>query len=445
MVDQIAPVPTGRGPTDPEKQSAAVSPAETGTSFPEDKVISVARTGTANMGELKFDLEVTVNQKTHRPASHRPASLPERPRKKPFWRRHLHWLLTIFALVVIFVSVLVGVTTYHTKAPIPSAVTNNTLHTVASSGLFLNDKTTWNMQTFWQNSTGGINLQMSLDGKTFEASRTVALKIEPRVGSPMAATAEIDPTTGVVTLNLFYISGEYNISMSVITCPPNSASCNTIDNCYIPTTSAPNEYTGLAAVNINDAQDWRVYFYDEAGILSEIAGNSSGFDMGTPFGGSALNSSGIAAVNVNSTTNNINVFYVDQLTEALFTTEFTDGAWTLPTTVSPDRVVSWNPTSGLAAAYSNSTDQIHVYYTGIDSGVYEFLGSNASTTNTTYAAQPGRNHIWATADYPGADISAVGWLDEVRFFQVAQGKMVQGILNHTIWTETFVSSVALRR
>jgi hypothetical protein len=58
-----------------------------------------------------------------------------------------------------------------------------------------------------------------------------------------------------------------------------------------------------------------------------MAGNSSGFDMGTPVGGLALNSSDIAAANINTTTNNINLFYVDQLTEALFTMEF-KGAWT---------------------------------------------------------------------------------------------------------------------
>jgi hypothetical protein len=133
--------------------------------------------------------------------------------------------------------------------------------------------------------------------------------------------------TDIYQLNLFYISGQNNISMSAIACPAGSTNCNTINNCYIPTYNRPNEYTGLAAVTVNNTQDWRVYYYDEEGYLSELAGNSSGFDMGTPIGGLALNSSDIAAVNVNSTTNNINLFYVDQLTEALFTMEFTD-SWT---------------------------------------------------------------------------------------------------------------------
>jgi hypothetical protein len=59
------------------------------------------------------------------------------------------------------------------------------------------------MQTFWQNKTGGINLQVSLDGKTFQPPRSVALNIEPKVGSPMSATAEIDPVTGVIMVGFF--------------------------------------------------------------------------------------------------------------------------------------------------------------------------------------------------------------------------------------------------
>jgi hypothetical protein len=114
--------------------------------------------------------------------------------------------------------------------------------------------------------------------------------------------------------------------MASITCPANSVVCNTISNIYLPTMVAPNENTGLAAVNVGNGQDWRVYYYDEDGYVSEMAGNSSGFNFGTAIGGLALNGSDIAAVNINSTTNDISLFYVEQLTEALFTMEFT-GAW----------------------------------------------------------------------------------------------------------------------
>jgi CDP-diacylglycerol pyrophosphatase len=108
-------------------------------------------------------------------------------------------------------------------------------------------------------------------------------------------------------------------------------------------------------------------------------------------------------------------------------------------TVSNARVISWNPNSGLGAAYSSGQDQLHVYYSGLDLGVYEFLGNNASSTNTTWNSQPGRNHIWAEADYVGADIAAVGWSDQVRFFQQSDKlRVVQGSLSNTTWTEAFV-------
>jgi hypothetical protein len=154
--------------------------------------------------QLHLDIEVTVKQNNpvYREEywpGYKPASLPERPPKKPFWRRHLLWLLTNFILVVTFVAVLVGIKRPHiSTAQTSDTIPNNTLHSVASSGMFLNDETTWNMQTFWQTTTGEINFQMSLDGTTFEPSQKVALNIEPKDGSPLAATAEVDPDTSVV-------------------------------------------------------------------------------------------------------------------------------------------------------------------------------------------------------------------------------------------------------
>jgi hypothetical protein len=116
--------------------------------------------------------------------------------------------------------------------------------------------------------------------------------------------------------------------MSAITCPAGSANCGTISNCLLPTTIPASVYTGLTAVNVNEAQDWRIYYLNQAGAVSQLEGNSSGFATGETIGGSGLNASSLAAVNVNSTTNNINLFYVDALTKALFKMQFTNGAWT---------------------------------------------------------------------------------------------------------------------
>lgn len=95
--------------------------------------------------------------------------------------------------------------------------------------------------------------------------------------------------------------------------------------------------------------------------------------------------------------------------------------------------VSWDFLSGLGAASSPTKGQPHIYYTGLDGGISEFLGSNVSTTDTDWAPQPGRNHIWAMADDVGADVSALGWRD-----QVSMGRLVQGILSDVVWTESFV-------
>lgn len=259
-------------------------------------------------------------------------------------------------------------------------------------------------------------------------------------------------------LNIFYLSGVNNITMSAITCSPYSDKCNTIANCYLPTQIAPSNFTGLAAVNVNKAQDWRVYYHDEDGYISELQGDNSGFNLGKTIGGQGLNASSIAAVNVNSTTNNINVFYVDGLTQALFKMQFTANYWTkrtdlLPRNVEPlanwfvasivsnDLIDNWNPRSGLGAAYTLTQDQLHVYYTGLDSDIYEFLGSNASqTTNTSWASQPSHNHLWASADHVGAPITAVGWDDQARFYQVKAGYLAEGALSNATWTEAFIDN-----
>lgn len=116
--------------------------------------------------------------------------------------------------------------------------------------------------------------------------------------------------------------------MSAITCASGSAKCNTISNCLLPTNIPANEHTGLSAVNVNEAEDWRVYYHDNEGFISQLQGNASGFNMGDRIGGSALNASSIATVNVNSTANNIVLFYVDSLTKNLYNMQFTAGAWT---------------------------------------------------------------------------------------------------------------------
>ncbi|RDW72811.1 hypothetical protein BP6252_06718 [Coleophoma cylindrospora] len=443
---------------DDEKYPIAVFPE--GTSYqPEEKIASPV-TGsdtlppdykTANMttreaGHNFTDPKVDQSQTN----GFAEAQLPERQSKRP-WRKSPAILLLI-ALTFVIVGFGIAAAFYvHSRSVVSqtpnalselstdSIVQNNTRASMASSGLFLNDKSTWNMQTYWQTPTGDIKRQFSLDGQTFSAETNVSLQINPRIGSPLAATASTDKT-GIVYLTLFYLSEQNEIVISGAACPAGSSTCSPTFNNVISSQLdlPPSNQTGLAAVNVNDAQDWRVYFHDIRGMLTEVGGNASGFGSGTVVGSAALNKSSIAATNVNSTTNNINVFYVDAKTQFLTTIEFVNGTWTIPGSVTPRKQLAWNALAGLSACYTKTLDQLHVYYTAGDQGIYEFLGTNVSTSKTTWGVRPGRNHVWSTADYPSADISAVGWQDQARFFQITQGKIIEGSLDNTTWTEAFI-------
>ena len=179
--------------------SAATSPAEHATYFPDEKILITESN----------DKQCVQEQQV--PATAPPVPLPPRyckpevqarpkSEQKPFWKRHLYWILGIITLLMILISVIAVVLARlkpsDTK-PI-EAIRNNTRNSVASTGLTLLDNKTWNMHVFSQNSTGQIALQVSLDGKTFEPPTNVSLTIPPRVGSPISATAEQDSQTHVI-------------------------------------------------------------------------------------------------------------------------------------------------------------------------------------------------------------------------------------------------------
>lgn len=83
--------------------------------------------------------------------------------------------------------------------------------------------------------------------------------------------------------------------------------------------------SSLAAVNVDHAQDWRIYYQNTNSNIVELAGNTSGFNQGvTIYNGNTLAGSALTAVNVDVTQNNINVFFVDDSSSALFYTQFTD-------------------------------------------------------------------------------------------------------------------------
>lgn len=104
-----------------------------------------------------------------------------------------------------------------------------------------------------------------------------------------------------------------------------SADCKTVSNAVVSTTAAFSE-TSLAAVNVGHARDWRIYYQSENHNIIELVGNGSGFSSTIIYSGTTLPGSTLTAVNVDRFENNINVFFVDFDSKALFYTQFTE-AW----------------------------------------------------------------------------------------------------------------------
>lgn len=254
--DNISPLSTVQGTPVPfGSRNAAVSPVETAstttTYFPDEKIaipievydgIEVAprrpsrglEVVTASASPPQYT--VGGRQVNYTNAD---AELPDRPAKKPFWKRYFLWILAFVLLSVILVSTIAGLVmrtrNKGKKVAVSATIRNSTLHSVASTGLFLKDDT-WNMHLFTQNTTGGITLQISLDGDTYEPYRNVSLTIPPKIGSPLSATAEQDRQTGVIMassvmvrnsrmailtlecqINLFYLSGNDTVS-NIVSC-----------------------------------------------------------------------------------------------------------------------------------------------------------------------------------------------------------------------------------
>lgn len=142
--------------------------------------------------------------------------VPQEP-SNSIWKQFNVWKVLFFAFMAFVTGVVITAVVLNNKtksssktacaAAAPNTTTSALLSTTASvtsSGLFLQDGATWNMQVYYQpaNSTK-IIYKMDLEDsselgyESFQAARNMTLSVLPKPGSPMTATASTD-TSGVV-------------------------------------------------------------------------------------------------------------------------------------------------------------------------------------------------------------------------------------------------------
>jgi len=170
--------------------------------FPDDKIVvfDAAASSTAPMARDTQSLANSSNTNRGLPDTHSDMSCEEQKSQPQWWRRYfLFRVIGVIVFLGLVVGSVVGGLLAHyrprgsdLRSITSSVIPNNTVASVASSGVYLEGKLTFVMQTFWQNPNGSIHYIMSLDGKTFQGTRNVSLTVPPKVGSPISSTAFTD-------------------------------------------------------------------------------------------------------------------------------------------------------------------------------------------------------------------------------------------------------------
>lgn len=217
----VSPISNAASPVDEAKREDAFSLVEKRACYDEEKIFVTAMPEAQVNRRPSNAPEAVFAAPAPEPVLPKyketfPEVLPGRPDPIPFWKRHIKWLAAGMLGLAIILAIIVRVSVHAMNSKTTTTMTgsdvqavlgrNNTLKSVASSGLFLKDGKTWNTQVYWQSSNGSINMQFSLDGKTFQPAKQVKLTFPPKVGSPISATAELDSVGTVVVCFLQVLS-----------------------------------------------------------------------------------------------------------------------------------------------------------------------------------------------------------------------------------------------
>ena len=145
-------------------------------------------------------------------------------------------------------------------------------------------------------------------------------------------------------LDLFYLDGSNNVVQASLKNIKSSTTVSLLQTTVIQSGTNVNPSSSLAAIYMDAAYGWRVYYQTTSGSIQELVGGN-GWNTGTTLG-SGLSGTAITVAMISVP--NLNVFYIDASTDSLYFMAFTS-SWSARSSFFPF------PSISLLTSRSNTT------------------------------------------------------------------------------------------
>ncbi|KAH8899491.1 hypothetical protein GQ53DRAFT_816624 [Thozetella sp. PMI_491] len=294
---------------------------------------------------------------------------------------------------------------------------------VAASTTSGNSSSTF--QVFYQDlSTTNILYRLMWSDKA-NLEQSASLKLAPNRGTPLAVTAHNTSDSGDVAVDLFYLSTDENLNITIVRatlqCASGAVGCNTTYNEVISGSFGKTISTSsrLAALLMTGSTDQlRVYVQAAGGFIWVLSWqNATSGWVHTMISDQAQVGTSIGATN-RYLKDNLLLVYTYQSTGLLRTVDYNDtlGGDQAVGNVASSGGPGWGSTARFAVCFEKTPNQYHIYYVA------------PSTSNIWSYWRPGYGAPWQQESEdswgkPDGDVAAVGWIDQVRLLYFQNGRL----------------------
>jgi hypothetical protein len=133
-----------------------------------------------------------------------------------------------------------------------------------------------------------------------------------------------------IQLGLFYLDGSNNVVQASHTNTKSSTTVSLVQTTIIQFGTNVNPSSSLAAIRMDAAYGWRVYYQTTSSKIQELVGFGGGWNTGTTLS-SGLSGTAITVAMISVP--NLNVFYIESSTDSLYFMAFTS-SWSARSSLS---------------------------------------------------------------------------------------------------------------